>query len=198
MAKGPIIRNSVRELIVGVHQEHPTWRAKEIQRKVNDTLRERNPRISRDWPGVSAVQKVLAPIHAKERKLPPDPKDRPWSVLDIVQYPIPPDTLPFILRQWNIRLLRGKPLTIRHVLWTARLYYVLKESKYYALGYGDRAILFDEIYTMRERAINLIGERPKSRKDMWEYWYWDAWLYKNMTGDSELYEKAEQKIRHIG
>lgn len=126
MARGPIIPDTIKHQIIKLHRDKPNLYAKNIQKTINDSLREKRSEISEGWPSVSAVQKILAGVHKEEGKQSPDAEDCLWTVTDIVQYPIPPEALPTVLRVWAEA--GNNPLTIRQVLWVARLYYVFKES----------------------------------------------------------------------
>lgn len=127
MAKGPVLPDEVKALITRVYLERPYLRAKEVRHEVNDRLRERNPSISPDWPGLSIVQKVIAPL----RKLPPDPEESPWSLYTLSKYVIPADALPVVLEAYGltIKWKLEEPLTIREAKWVARLYRVLTDAE---------------------------------------------------------------------
>jgi hypothetical protein len=123
MAKGQVVTDEVKALITKVYLEHPHYRAKEVRAKVHAELLEENPRISPEWPGLSIVQKTIAPIRA----LPADPEGSPWSLYTLSGYDIAADALPVVLEaygqtvKWDLE----KPLTVREAKWVARLYRVL-------------------------------------------------------------------------
>ena len=197
MAKGPIITSAVEQLIVEVYLRKPSRLAKEIREEVNDRLRKNDPSIALEWPSLSSVQKVLARIHKKEKELPRDPEDHPWSVLDLTQYPIPPETLPAVLRAWADALHYGAPLTIREVHWAARLYYVIKES-----GYLDAGLLttMARKYAFAEKTVRfvtakvMITDRQEADK-LWVSWRNDAMLCYFMNQDERPLRKAVKEIK---
>ncbi len=185
MARGPIIAYSIEQLITKVYLENPGWRSKDVREEVSTRLRKNHPDMAPEWPGLSAVQKVLARVHKKERELPPDHEDSPWSVSDITEYPIPPEALPTVLREWADALVKGKPLTIREARWAARLYHVIKES-----GYLDAGLLtvMAEKYALLEKTIRLLTARdklPDKEQKMWLLWQDDSVLYYFMAKDDE-------------
>jgi hypothetical protein len=197
MAKGPIITSAVEQLIIKVYLRKPTSLAKKIREEVNDRLRKNDPSIAPEWPSLSSVQKVLARIHKKERELPRDPEDRPWSVSNLTQYPIPPETLPAVLRAWADALHRGAPLTIREVRWAARLYYVIKES-----GYLDAGLLstMARKYAFAEKTASFvtakvhITDRQEEDK-LWVLWRDDAILCHFMTRDERPLRKVVKEMK---
>jgi len=126
MARGPIVNASVEALIATVHQEHPKWKAPEVQREVSHILHDRNPQLPPNWPGLSIVQKTLAAVRKSERN--PSPLDEPWSTTSLAKYPFPPEALPSVLRAWIwVREHRNTILTIREAQWAARLYAALED-----------------------------------------------------------------------
>lgn len=134
MAKGPIVTNEIESFIARVYDEHRTWNAKQVQREVSYLLHKENPQLPKGWPGLSAVQKVLAKVRKGERELPVDPQDEPWSMASLETYPILPEALSHVLQLWQIfNLDFGMTFTIRDAKWTARLYHLLKEKRINAL-----------------------------------------------------------------
>ena len=123
MAKGKPITDEVKAEIVKVYLKHPSYRAKEVQAEVHRRLRDQNPRISPDWPGLSTVQKTISPI----RSLPQDPEDSRWSIYTLAFSDISADALPVVLEAYGltIKWKLEKPLTVREAKWVARLYRVL-------------------------------------------------------------------------
>ncbi|MBA7482901.1 hypothetical protein ES707_18404 [subsurface metagenome] len=123
MPRGPSITPRVRELIARVYYEHTDWTAKEVQGEVNALVRKAHLSLKPDWPGLSAVQKELNSLRKS-----PNPKDRPWDMLTLSEYELPPDTLPTVLQAWvHTTLNSSRPLTIREAKWVARLHSVIKD-----------------------------------------------------------------------
>jgi hypothetical protein len=119
MAKAPLVTDAVRALIARVHQKYPKWKAPKVQKEVTYLLHKDNPKLPPGWPSLSTVQKVLALIR-KNRLV--DPKDKPWSLSSLAEYPIPPEALPTVMSSYKKRLAEDDVLPIREALWTARLY----------------------------------------------------------------------------
>jgi len=92
----------------------------------------------------------------------PLPLDLPFSLSTLVEveYPIPPEALPMVLRVWAKRLEEAKPdedgfssqmtFTIRDALWVSRLSHLSKDPEE-IWGYAFW-------YSVRERAYEAIGE----------------------------------------
>ena len=197
MAKGPIITSEVKQLIIKAYLRKPTWRAKEIREEVNTRLRENDPSIAPEWPSLSAVQKVLARIHKQERELPRDPEDRPWSVSDLTQYPVPPEALPTILRAWANALHWSASLTIREVRWAARLYYLIKESSVFDVGLLTtmaRKYAFAEKTVSFVRAHVKVTDRQEEDK-LWLSWHDDAILCYFMNQDERPLRKVVKEMK---
>jgi len=190
--RGPSIPHPVKEIVAEIYtkaqEEDPGITAKEVMDKVHKFLHQYGKQLRPGWPGLSAVQKILAKIRRNESAVPPDPEDSPWSILDIAKYPIPPEVLPVVLRAWRREIDNNKRLTIREALWIARLYPVFREPqaiwaakfptfKEDALPGGT--LLRDEIlealiegaksYALSEKAIKLTGEDPDKREDWYRF-----------------------------
>ena len=128
MAKGPKITEEIMGQIARIYLVHRDWPAKKIQHEIHAQLRKKNPQIPPDWPGLSSVQKILAPIRTKDAEMRSGSKgiDRPWSVVTLAEYEIPPEALPTVLNM-AIHFRRsegegeGRPMTIREARWAARL-----------------------------------------------------------------------------
>jgi len=92
-----------------------------VAERVEQYLADKGPVPSRD-----TINKLISEVRNR-----PDPEDRPWSVLDIAEYPIPPEALPVVLTVHFNEKRNGRSLTIRQALWVARLY-----SVFYVEGAG--------------------------------------------------------------
>ncbi len=165
MPKGPIITDEVKNRIARVYLEHPDWTAKDIQGEVHVQLLKSDPQIPPGWPGLSTVQKVLAPLRAVEAEMYSESKwlDRAWDVSTMAEDEIPPETLPTVLKMVvHFRQTLKRQMTIREVRWAARLSSVQNLRKLYdfILDYaqeeklteltgivdGHRAVIDDELY----------------------------------------------------
>ena len=165
MPKGPIITDAVKNRIARVYLEHPDWTAKDIQGEVHAQLLKGDPQIPPGWPGLSTVQKVLAPLRAVEAEMYSESKwlDRPWDVTTMAEDEIPPEALPTVLKMMvHFEQTLKRQMTIREVRWAARLSSVQNLRKLYdfILDYaqeeklteltgivdGHRAVLDDELY----------------------------------------------------
>jgi hypothetical protein len=153
MAKAPLITDQVQALIAQVYQKHPKWKAPVVLGEVRVILRKSNPKLPSGWPSLSTVQKVLA----KVRKAPVDnPKDKPFCLGTLVEYPIPPEALPMVMRVWarcngeEDGFSWSSGFSIRDALWVSRLSHLFKEPE---------DILGAAVwYSVRERAYEAIGE----------------------------------------
>jgi len=84
-------------------------------------LHKDNPELPPDWPSLSAVQKVLAIVRKKEKELPNDPQEKPWSTAMLEDYPISPEATASVLKVWKFRIEKGDTFTIREAKWASRL-----------------------------------------------------------------------------
>jgi len=191
MPRGPTITPRVRQLIARVYYEHTDWIAKEVQSEVNALVSKRHLSLKPDWPGLSAVQKELNSLRES-----PNPQDRPWNILTLSEYELPPDALPAVLQAWvHTTLNSSRPLTIREAKWVAWLHSVIKDIgqltkvarsyafwEYVGEHYGPRFVyptadhkLF-EIMTGRklpeEQRNKLLDERLKGLEKLFK----DTWL----------------------
>jgi hypothetical protein len=159
MAKGPKITEEIMGQIARIYLAHRDWPAKKIQHEIHAQLRKKNPQIPPDWPGLSSVQKILAPIRTKDAEMRSGSKgiDRPWSVVTLAEYEIPPEALPTVLKMAVHFRQReeegeGRRMTIREARWAARL-----------SSMEDLHKLFQTIqeYAEEEKVVELTGIRDE-------------------------------------
>jgi len=109
-----------------------------------------------DVPEIEVLERMIS----KFRKGNGHPKDKPFYLGALVDYPIPPEALPMVLRVWAKRLEEAKPnkdgfsfqmsFTIRDALWVSRLSHLDKDpEKIWGTAFW---------YSVRERAYEAIGE----------------------------------------
>lgn len=186
MARGPLLSNSDEFLITAFYDRHKTWTAKEIQITVSPVLRKTRPGLPPNWPGKSAVQRVLARVRkkVKVKAKEPDPQDRPWSIATLKDHPIPWDGLPCVMDVNKTRLLNKlTPLNIREATWAGRLSALIPEdpmwldkmAEKYALGeyiadlmgipfdslYLDKALAGLELTKEEEVMFEIVGLSPE-------------------------------------
>lgn len=118
MPKGPVITPEIETLITSVYRKHPEWKAPRIRNEVESILFEKKLGFPRGWPGLSAVQKVLATVRKNIEK--PSPEDKPWSMGTLGDFPIPPQAMSAVLNVFKLRLARGEPFSIRDAKWVSR------------------------------------------------------------------------------
>jgi hypothetical protein len=135
MPKGQRITEAVEILIASVYTEHPKWTAMKIQHRVSALLRERDPGLPPDWPGLNSVQKTLALLRKRSRE--EDPLGKPWSLGVSAQHGIAPDAIPVILKVWELweqselSTRRRRPASrpsIREAQWVSRLRHVIHDD----------------------------------------------------------------------
>ncbi len=166
MPKGPIITDAVKNRIARTYLEHPDWTAKDIQGEVHAQLLKGDPQIPPSWPGLSTVQKVLAPLRAVEAEMYSESKwlDRAWDVSTMAEDEIPPETLPTVLKMVvHFRQTLKRQMTIREVRWAARLSSVQNLRKLYDF-------ILD--YAQEEKLAELTGIVDEHR------YYMDSALYR--------------------
>ncbi|MFC2018740.1 hypothetical protein ACFLU4_02125 [Chloroflexota bacterium] len=165
MAKGTVIKGGkVEALIADVHYQHPHDGATKMQREVIKRLHDPkdpfySPYDEPNWPGVSAVGKILREIKGKEGQKPPEPKqlDQPFTLGALAQYPILPEALPVVLRVYVNRSYTGEnetviveSFTIRDALWVARFSHIPLDP--------EEIWGFASWYSVRERAYEAMGK----------------------------------------
>ena len=132
MAKGPIITPEVENLIVFIHEKHRRWTANMVCNEARSTLRKKNPRLPKDWPSLSTVQKILARVRKEVGRV--DPKDGVWSLGSLLEYPMSPEALPAVMEAYSDLDIWSSAdwpnpgyLTVREALWLARLYKLIED-----------------------------------------------------------------------
>ena len=150
-----VIPTGVKAVIADIYQANPNQPAKVIQYKLKQRLGAR-------VPGLSCVQKELAKIRLKDKRIKKktaaepvtEGLDSPWSLGALVKYPISPEALPVILRVWQKCLAEqeegfGLPFTIRDALWVERLSRLF-DSPEDIWGFASW-------YSIRERSCELVN-----------------------------------------
>jgi len=161
MAKGPLVTEAVEIMIGNVHRNHPKWKASEVRNEVRILLGEKNPGLPPSFPSLSTVQRVLAELRKRYREAPKDPLHEPWSMGTLDQYPLAPNTIPFVLKVWKLleekayqlRYFRPPfdlPLSIREAKWVSRLCHVIPDDI-------ERLSLTSTIYAEGEELSERLG-----------------------------------------
>ncbi|MFC1933459.1 hypothetical protein ACFLXU_07590 [Chloroflexota bacterium] len=166
MAKNPLITDDVRLLIATVYLENPEFRAKEIRNEVEARLRRKNPKTKPEWPGLSAVQKELTRIRSNIDKRPPKLKelDTPWSIGSLVQYDIPPEALPMVLRVCAQRNTMG--MTVRAYNWRRRQDVMAGSPMPEAPDYNEPFSIRDALWVSR------LSKLTSDPQDIWNLAAW--------------------------
>jgi len=118
MPKGPIINPGIEALIASVYRKHPDWKAPRIRTEVEHILFKNKKGFPRGWPGLSAVQKVLAVA----RK--PQPRPEPWSLASLDSEDsesMAPEALRAVFALYERCMKLGHPFSTRAAKWAARL-----------------------------------------------------------------------------
>ena len=157
MAKGRLVTEAVEILIASVYDENPQWTAAKVQRMVSALLREHNPDLPRDWPGLNSVQKVLAALRKKRKESEEGPRGKPWSIGVSAKHGIAPHAIPLILRVWELWEHRGlsthgrrsasRP-SIREARWVSRLCHVIPDD---VEALGQAASVYAKVEEFSER-----------------------------------------------
>jgi len=205
--RGPNVPRSVDNIIAEVYVQDRQQTAKEVMDEAHKRLKEKDMQRRPGWPGLSYIQKVLTEYRQPDSELSPDPEDRPWSRVYLADYPIPPETLPVVLKVWAhaLRKDKNKPLTIREAQWVARLYYIFLEwqqrgknspASFLSLETPpdsppaylpveedeliDRLLTFAKTSSYQEKVLKLQIEQegyPNTKEDLYWYWLEDALLH---------------------
>ncbi len=164
MAKGYKITNDIEVLIAetynSLHKADPKVTAKEVRAEVETRLKQRyeGKEFPPDWPGVSAVGKVITKIHKEEGQAAYDPLDTPWSLGCLAKHEISAEALPAVMRVYEERLrTKEQYFTIREAMWVARLYRLV-----------DDTTLLDQwasVYAVRNQVTSVL-ELPIETRDL--------------------------------
>jgi hypothetical protein len=132
MPQGPSIKpitGLIVETYMTMYGNEPKVTAKEVAHEVRSILKEKDKtrRFPEDWPGDSAVGKIITDIKKNRASLFANPKDEPWTLSTLKDYFIAPEILPTIIKLQAFRIRRGDLLTIREAIWAGRFYYICKE-----------------------------------------------------------------------
>jgi hypothetical protein len=149
MAKGPKVTQYAQGIIAGIYDEHPNWRAQDIQYQANKMLNYKGP-------GLSYVQKFLAERSKQADEIDTRP-DLHWSLGSSAKYNIPPEANRDLLNIWKWCTVVGMTFTIREAQWVARLRGLVPFPQLYS--YAVR-------YALRERVCLLMGWEKVSTTDL--------------------------------
>lgn len=102
-----------------------------------------------DWEGPSPEVEVLERKISWFRNHATDgPQDKPWSTATLDKYPIPPESLPAVLRVWKSCIEKEVGLTIREAKWVARLSAIqqdIEKLSFIASRYARTELMFEII-----------------------------------------------------
>ena len=160
MARGQLLTKDIRSLIYRTHKKHPSWPARKIRGKVISQWHKVSQNYDDpNWPGLSAVQKLLTKYHEKdeERSFESKSLDEPWSLGSLAEYPLPPEAMPLVISIYEKCLLEATSerwlFSIREALWVGRLHKIIEL-------HHSRHIL--PLPNAQEEALRLkLGHRPE-------------------------------------
>jgi len=192
MAKAPHLIPQVESLIAQIYIENTALGPTAIHEKLLLKMKEEGlDRIfGPNWPGVSSVGKKIREIRDEEIRLSLGREDRPWSLVALADYDIPPEALPVVMNAWSKALEQdNSPLTIRQVKWIARLYYFLRSKS------ADSLIEQALEYARRERILRLTKTYPDKPEDAWWLWFSDAIIYLLETGNDSALRRCIKSMK---
>jgi len=212
MAKGTHLTPQVEALITEIYLDHPDYGPTKTREELLENMKETeyDKNFEPGWPHVCAVGKVIREIRRKQTELGPDPKDRPWSMVYLADYDIPPEALHVVFKAWANALKEDNPLTIREALWVARFYHIFKVGEQFkkAIQFVDddklRALDFSLLidrarkYAKDERTLKLMKcpVMPFTERSITPYlWFNDAIFYLQMMGDDTPLRKCLKSMK---
>jgi hypothetical protein len=184
MPIGPKITDNVRRTITEVWVDHQDWVAKEVMTEVHTRLRKNNPNVKPNWPGISAIQIELKKLRGrdsdtKEKGDPLNLQDKPWNVITLMEYDLPPEALPTVLEVWLFRLRENfSPLTIREAKWVARLHKTVSDIQRLDF-HASRYAFTERIGWLNDISLTKIFMR--SQNDI------DSFIISESHNDADLY-----------
>lgn len=161
MALGDKITTQIERLVAKIYLSHKDWKAAEIQQEVARQVAE-HPKLYgdhyADWPGLSAVQRILAKIRKNDTE--PKPMIDPWSIGTLNRYPLPAEAIPYILRvkMWAKKNL-NYTLTIYQARWVSRLYAIPM------LNTEEKLFKAIALYQCAEVSNMLIGQEVDTQQE---------------------------------
>lgn len=75
-------------------------------------------------PKLRKFQTIIKDAKTQYEHFSPDDKimQKPWSMATLDEYPLPPESLPAVMRAWRYALITGEIFTIRQAKWASRIY----------------------------------------------------------------------------
>jgi len=187
MARGNVLPGSMKILIAQIYLENRD----RSTRKIREEVIRRWHQTSRNyddsnWPGLSAVQKVLAECRKRDPEKLPESEglSKPWSTMSMIKYPIPPEALPSVLKVWVwAREHANVEFTIREAQWAARLYAATDDIALLAL--------LSRMHSIMELVSLIIGESPEEMRSHGV----DLSIFEKMTGQEITPERRKKILR---
>jgi len=177
MAKGYHLTPEVRKLITRIYLDHPSYGPTQIHKELLNRMKETglDKKYGSDWPGISAVGKVVREIRTRDSARSPESKslDEPWTFASLAEYPIAPEAIPLVASIYDKCLMEGNwteewNLTIREALWIGRLHKIIELHKPRHLLPDVRDAVTHFIIKQREWPTEL-GEHP-TNQELAEAW----------------------------
>ena len=129
MAKGPHLTTAMEDMLTQIFCDDRSITPAKARKLLRKRMRDvgLDALFAPDFPGVSAVSKRLRKLRERYEQLSPVAKclDRPWSIFTLGHYPVPPEAIPVVLKEYG-RLLSSQRIppphiTIRQAGWIGRL-----------------------------------------------------------------------------
>jgi len=149
MSKGPRIKPTVRQVIVG--------EAVKDRKKPRRQLMVELQNIIESMGEIVPAEETLEKLISFARNHPVSPLDEPWSLGSLAEHDIPPEALPVVMCIYEKRLRElEQHFTIREALWIARLHKTIDDPIFlerFASAYAIR----DQIDWILDSQVNTRG-----------------------------------------
>jgi hypothetical protein len=143
MSRGPRISKTVEKLIV-----HRSLADRNTPRRVLAVeLQETISKMSEPVPTEETLEKLIS----KARNHTPSPLDEQWTTASLVDFDLPPDSVPAVTKVWRYALNTNESFAIRQAKWVARLYTLIKET--------SLLWFFSRKYADEERTASITGQQ---------------------------------------
>ena len=142
MSRGPRMSKTVEKLIVHESLENRNMPRRVLAVKLQEII----SKMGEPVPTEETLEKLIS----KARNHTPSPLDEQWTTASLVDFDLPPDSVPSVIEIWRYALNTNESFTVRQARWVSRLYPLIKETP--LLWFWSRK------YAEEEKAVSIIRQ----------------------------------------